>query len=162
MNLRHPAPKAGALPSCATLRQHRFGAEPLIRYRVGAGKHFLVGLGVFCRDASSGEFVALVEYHKSILPQQQICLPCLTAKSLQHRAGSFAAMLRQVSFSCYSRAFLGQKAVCSGRELPIEADGAMNRIHSHARAAVFAPRPAAIVARGKIFPWHDGKAFGIK
>jgi len=48
---------------------------------------------VILRQAS---FIALVEYHKSILPQQKIRLPCLTAKFLQHcMMGYFAVILLQ-------------------------------------------------------------------
>ena len=40
--------------------------------------------GYFVVMQRQASFFALVEYRKSILPQQKICLPCLTAKVLQH------------------------------------------------------------------------------
>jgi len=48
-----------------------------------AAKVLFSVLGYFAVMLRQASFFALVEYRKSILPQQKIRLPCLTAKFLQ-------------------------------------------------------------------------------
>jgi hypothetical protein len=62
-------------------------------------------LGSFAVMRRQAAFCALVEYHKSVLPQQKNRLPCLTAKFFQHlrfKIANFQSMARNTSMNKYT------------------------------------------------------------